>query len=47
MYSSSFHLSFRFNPYDRAPLRLSLNGGKGLSTPEDVTAFYEAYQVEY
>ncbi|GMR46399.1 hypothetical protein PMAYCL1PPCAC_16594, partial [Pristionchus mayeri] len=35
----------RFNPYQRAPLRLSLDGEGGLSSPEDVTAFYEAYQA--
>ncbi|GMS85036.1 hypothetical protein PENTCL1PPCAC_7211, partial [Pristionchus entomophagus] len=39
------YAQIRFNPYDRAPLRLSLNGGKGLSKPEDIVEFYQAYQA--
>ncbi|GMT15975.1 hypothetical protein PFISCL1PPCAC_7272, partial [Pristionchus fissidentatus] len=39
------YAQIRFNPYDRAPLRLSLNGSEGLSKPEKIVAFYEAYQA--
>ncbi|GMS85443.1 hypothetical protein PENTCL1PPCAC_7618, partial [Pristionchus entomophagus] len=39
------YAQIRFNPLHRAPLRLSPNGENGLSKPEDVFAFYQAYQV--
>ncbi|GMS92807.1 hypothetical protein PENTCL1PPCAC_14982, partial [Pristionchus entomophagus] len=39
------YAQIRFNPYHRSSLRLSPSGEDGLSRPEDVVGYYDAYQA--